>query len=331
MATVPLKRSASFPSEDDSTTEPASKRPRIEAVLPVTPPPEDDLKPQSIAISDPLFDGDPRRLLLRASILALEHVGFDAATDEALESLCSEVDACQYIYYPQIVLLLTYIDVTHFLYGITLSMLNARRSLPTPIDFQYALTRFDLPLASLEPHLKPPIPSSKSRIHLEVQSSEPQDRHYEDLLLGGDLSGESDKNERPYIPRRFPAFPSKHTYKWTEKDSTRETDPRKIREEAAKAARQGEEALRRLTKISKALKEKDVKQAASRDPRSKERHELWEKVMRDLSSDKGGLQAKIPGHDEDRSMIVNADMKYWRKAVPVQRKPLTPADHKGSD
>ncbi|KAH8811854.1 transcription factor TFIID complex subunit 8 C-term-domain-containing protein [Xylogone sp. PMI_703] len=316
MDTVPLKRSVS-PSVDEDTVmeEPESKRPRIEAALPVTPPPEEDLRPEAVAIADPLFDGDPRKLLLRSIILALDYIGFDAATDEALESLCAEVDAY----------------VTHFLYGITLSMLNARRSVPTPMDFQYALTRFDLPLASLEPHLKPPILASKSRIHLQLQAPEPQNTHYENILLGGDLSGESDKNQKPYIPRKFPAFPSKHTYKWTEKDSTRETDPRKIREEAAKAARQGEEALRRLTKISKTLKEKDVKQAASRDPRSKERHELWEKLMHDLSTDMGGLQTRKLGHDEDRSMIVNADMKYWRKPVPVKRGRLVPIDQKGKD
>ncbi|RFU31860.1 hypothetical protein B7463_g4484, partial [Scytalidium lignicola] len=316
MAAVSLKRSASSPMDEDSTMgEPASKRQRIETVLPVTPPPEEDLRSHAVAIADPLFDGDPRKLLFRAIILALDHVGFDAATDEALESLCSEVDSY----------------VTHFLYGITLSMLNARRSFPTPMDFKFALTRFDLPLASLEPHIKTPIPTSKTKIRLEVQAPEPKNAHYENLLLGGDLSGESDKNQKPYIPRKFPAFPSKHTYKWTDKDSTRETDPRRIREEAAKAARQGEEALRRLTKISKALKEKDVKQAASRDPRSKERHELWEKLMHELSIDKGGSQARKSGRDEDRSMIVNADMKYWRKPVPIKRSHLVPTDHKGKE
>jgi hypothetical protein len=41
-----------------------------------------------------LFDEKPRKLLSRAVALALEHVGFDAASQEALEAMCAEVDTC---------------------------------------------------------------------------------------------------------------------------------------------------------------------------------------------------------------------------------------------
>jgi len=197
-------------------------------------------------------------------------------------------------------------------------MRNARRSQPTPLDFEYALAQFDIPLASIEPHLRPPIAKSKLQIQLEAEEQEEQKRGAVELLLGKDLSGESDKKVKPYIPKRFPSFPSKHTYKWTEKESGRETDPRKIREEVAKSARQGEEALRRLVNVGKAGKEKDVKKAAGKDPRSKKRHELWEQIMGGLLTSKQGAGAL---DKEDQSMIVNSDQPYFRKGILVKRKP----------
>lgn len=203
-------------------------------------------------------------------------------------------------------------------------MLNARRSQPIPLDFKYALAEFDLPMASLEPHLRPPIPKEKYLVQLEPLPIEelPTATTHLDSLLGGDLSGEPDKLARPYVPKRFPSFPSKHTYKWTEKESARETDPRKIREEAAKAARQGEEALRRLTKVAKAGKEKDVKNAASKDPRSKERHNLWEQTMEDLLSGQGNLSmiGKPISEEDDRGLIVNADRLFFRKGAMTRRR-----------
>jgi len=307
MGPISLKRSTPSHS-DDEIDEPTSKRRRVEPALPQTPPPEDVV---SVNITKTLlFDEEPRELLIRTIALALEYVGFEGATEEALESFCAEVE--------------TY--AAHLLSKITSSMLNARRSQPTPIDFQYGLSSFNLPLASIEPHLKPPISSSK--IRLEIEDAPPEDRSTESLaaLLGDDLSGEPDKNGRPYIPKRFPSFPSKHTYKWTEKESARVTDPRKIREEAAKAARQGEEALRRLVKVGKLGKEKDVKKAASKDPRSKERHELWEKAMADLMTGKPHSVNGNAGQGDDRSMIVNAEKQYWRKGVPAKKKAPAPAD-----
>lgn len=200
-------------------------------------------------------------------------------------------------------------------------MLNARRPFPTPLDFQYALAELDLPLASLEPHLHPPIPAEKLLIQLEPLPAEevPAFQPRIDLLLGGDLSGEPDKLARPYVPKKFPSFPSKHTYKWTEMESARETNPRKIREEAAKAARHGEEALRRLMKVAKAGKEKDVKNVASKDPKSKERYKLWEQTMEDLLSGQDYL-GKHTSEEDDRGLIVNADRLFYRKGAPAKRR-----------
>jgi transcription initiation factor TFIID subunit 8 len=204
-------------------------------------------------------------------------------------------------------------------------MLNARRPEPTPLDFEYALSKFDIPLASIRPHLKNPIPTEKVKVDLQALPSEEPTKKSEATLaklLGKELSGEPDKRKKSYIPKKFIPFPSKHTYKWTEKESLRETDPRKIREEAAKSARYAEEALRRLVKVSKAGKEKDVKIAASRDPRSKERHELWEKAMEDLMAGKDHTGAA----DEDQSMIVNAQSQYFRKPIPKKSAAVVSAE-----
>lgn len=197
-------------------------------------------------------------------------------------------------------------------------MLLSRRAITIASDFEYALYKFCLPIASVRPHLKPPIAPPK--IDQEFESLPTDELGTETLnkLLGRELDGESDKLSRPYIPKKFPAFPSKHTYKWTEKESARETDPRKIREEAAKAARQGEEALRRLVKVSKAGREKDVKRMAEKDPRSKTRHELWEKTMERLTQKRNG--ASKANQDDDRSMVVNSESQYFRKPVLKKRK-----------
>ncbi|CCU77206.1 putative bromodomain associated protein [Blumeria hordei DH14] len=302
--TIPRKRTS--PSDHYNSSEPVPKRIGLE------------LATQSSSVSlgqcsspkmvPVMFDDDPHNLLLRSITLALQHVGFSAATPEALEAICDGVE--------------TY--ALRFLSKVTESMLCSRRSQPIPTDFAFALKEFDVPLLSIEPHLKPPIPLSKTQVRLEELTSEKLPVQTDNILLGDELSGDMDKRERPYIPKNFPSFPSKHTYKWTEKESARESDPRKIREEAAKVARQGEEALRRLTKVGKIGKEKDAKKIASRDPRSKERHQIWESVMKSLVSwnkTSSSMSELSSGTDEEsRSMIVNAERPYFRKGPPARKK-----------
>ncbi|POS85632.1 hypothetical protein EPUL_001174 [Erysiphe pulchra] len=254
-----------------------------------------------------MFDDGPHRLLVRSVSLVLQHIGFTSATPEAMEAFCGAVE--------------TY--ALHLLSKVTTSMLSSRRSQPIPNDLQYALSEFDIPLLSIVPHLRPPVPTSKLLIKLEQSPAEELPVFTSDTLLGDELSGEADKKKKPYIPKNFPSFPSKHTYKWTEKESARSVDPRKIREEAAKVARQGEEALRRLTKIAKAANEKDAKKMASKDPRSKERHEIWESVMESLLSGKNS-SCNSPGKENNdetisTSMIVNAERQYFRKGVTARK------------
>lgn len=214
----------------------------------------------------------------------------------------------------------------NFLSEVTSSMRHARRAEPTPLDFSYALSRFDLPILSMEPHLKPPVSKEKTVIELVMEQEDEQITTSQSTLLGEELSGEPDRQSKPYIPARFPSFPSKHTYKWTEIESARETDPRKIRQEATEAARQGEEALRRLNKVSRAGKERDIKRAAQKDPKSKERHELWEQMMKDVMSGRSKAPNPQAIADEDDGLIVNSERRYFRKGVATKKRNTLPVE-----
>lgn len=207
-------------------------------------------------------------------------------------------------------------------------MLSARRALPTPPDFDYAMKKIDLPFRYIEPHLKPPVRSEYLHVQLEPPSPEPKMTLPIDKLYGEELSGRQEKEAKSYIPKHLPPFPSKHTYKFTEKESNREEDARKIREEAAHQARQGEDALRRLTAVGKVGKEKGVKINADKAPKSKLRHQLWLEALGPVP------ESSIQDEKEDeRSIVVNANSVYHRKGVVGRRKlvPQVPPELFGED
>lgn len=77
----------------EPASESATQRQTSEANGLQTPPPEDVLT--AIVDTKPAFDDEPAHLLRRAAAVALQHVGFDGASKEALEELCSEIDACK--------------------------------------------------------------------------------------------------------------------------------------------------------------------------------------------------------------------------------------------
>ena len=99
------KRANSSHSDDGSADEPPAKKKRMaETILPNTPPEEqpeeEEWEDMSTAVA-PMFDSNPHQLLLRSVGLALQHVGFSGANREALDALCSEVDACKYLVWKQ--------------------------------------------------------------------------------------------------------------------------------------------------------------------------------------------------------------------------------------
>jgi hypothetical protein len=135
-------------------------------------------------------------------------------------------------------------------------------------------------------------------------------------LLSNELSGQADKDEKLYIPKTFPDFPSRHTYRFTPQDDPHVRDPQQIREKAARTAQQGEDALRRLVRASKMRKQKEVKSLVERDVQGKERYRLWEATMRGFIAKEGSGGQGEEIETADHSMIVNGDGIYSRKEVP---------------
>ena len=93
-------------------------------------------------------------------------------------------------------------------------------------------------------------------------------------------------------------------------------DSKKVREEAARTAQQGEDALRRLVRASKMRKQKEVKSLVERDVHGKERFRLWENTMKCFMGGDGRGEHADQVEIADHSMIVNAEATYSRKEVP---------------
>ncbi|KAJ3518938.1 hypothetical protein NM208_g14323 [Fusarium decemcellulare] len=194
--------------------------------------------------------------------------------------------------------------------------LAARREHPIPTDFEHALRRHNISMSSLKPHLKPPIPKKQIVPSYANVLFEDQDAYTTLPLLGEELSGQPDKDEKEYVPASFPDFPSKHTYKFTPQEDVNVRDSKKIREEAARTAQQGEDALRRLVRASKMRKQKEVKLLVERDVHGKERFRLWESTMKRFMAAEGRGENTDQMEIADHSMIVNGEVLFSRKEIP---------------
>lgn len=220
-------------------------------------------------------------------------------------------------------------------------MLSSRRIKPIPQDFDHALKWNSLTPDDLLPYITPlsvdPNSEYKS-IPTLLPSPPPED---EDLfaplpILGPELSGEDDRARRAYIPKHFPQFPSKHTYRYTPVFTEREQDPRKIRERATEEGRYGEEALRKLaraaskdTHLGAVGREKKLwgRRMESMDSMFEKTVKGFTKRMQKNASvgvaaelDEGPLaekelkppQSKIPGNLEF-GPVVNCERHLWRR------------------
>ncbi|KAF1999747.1 hypothetical protein P154DRAFT_535250 [Amniculicola lignicola CBS 123094] len=205
------------------------------------------------------------RQLKRAIAIQCKGIGYDSARPDALEAMRGMVHEF----------------MSNFTSQVRSSMVSARRTESVSHDWVCALLSSGITgSSSLEPHLdtgnlpgeflQPPLPSPQ-----RPDTPPPEI----DGLLGPELSGRRDKEERKWIPANFPAFPGKYTYKATPVFVQRETDPRKIREKATEYGIEAEKSLRKLMAAQKrGLQGNKVKK-----PRLSKRilgsDELWKKAM----------------------------------------------------
>ena len=228
---------------------------------------------------------------------------------------------------------LTFIVMAHFLAQVRLSMASCRRTQTTPLDYLEALRAHQLTLRSLLPHLDPPVSPADSQIPSSLDTID-VDEKLSTASLESISNGSLDRSVIPYIPRHFPSFPSKHTYKATPNFTSREIDPKKIRERATEEGRLGEEALRRLVGAGAGTKDPAVKVAPSvTSGRLRRRREaVWKETMEAIVT--GSTVDQASQNDVESGImdldgpplypsvnqglgasVVNADSLYWRKAV----------------
>lgn len=248
----------------------------------------------------PNLHSQSRQSIQRSIAMVLQHDGFDSATPQALECFTQIVEE----YLDSIIG-----EIKQFAH-------SSRREHPTPMDFEKTLNRHNIPIRSLKPHLNNPLPRQRlAPTYIQVKSIDDHDAFTTLPLLDPELSGQADKDSKSYIPKSFPDFPSMHTYKFTLQEDINIRDSKRIREQAARTAQQGEDALRRLVRASKMRKQKEVKSLVERDGHGKERFRLWELTMKRFM----GVDSRGENTDQvdisDHSMIVNSDAVYNRKEV----------------
>ena len=207
-------------------------------------------------------------------------------------------------------------------------MLSARRTVPIPTDFEFAIRCLDLPWPddqlkpfTLRPTINPsllPTPPPEDVFHRQFQLPT--------SLLGPGLDGRADKRKDRYIPSHLPAFPSQHTYKDTPVFPVREVDPRRIRELATEEGKLGEEALRKLAGAAKAENRISAVPHTEEDGRRKTQQahnapeqtmeSVFEATVRDLQ--KG---ASSGGERFELGPLVNCEKRFLMKeATPAARR-----------
>jgi hypothetical protein len=93
--TVSRKRSLDNMNDTEGSKGQEAKRRRIGESQRPTPSPTPEPMVMAEIVTTPVFNDAPKQLLLRSCALALDHIGFDGASKEAMESLWGEVDSCR--------------------------------------------------------------------------------------------------------------------------------------------------------------------------------------------------------------------------------------------
>ena len=212
--------------------------------------------------------------------------------------------------------------MNNLLAHVRISMNSSRRTSTVAHDWVHALTQtglrgsavleqhFDIgniPPALVQPHFEPPVASEAPPPNTES-------------LLGPALSGKADKDTRAYIPKHFPAFPSKHTYKATPVFTDRENDPRKIREKATEEGVLAEQSLRKLMAAQKAGIQKQNAGKRKRSKRMKMSDQLWQEAMTDLLAEEVEREKE---EEQRQARMDEDDMDEWEQPLePRIRQPV---------
>ena len=234
-------------------------------------------------------------------------------------------------------IMLIMLDMAHYLADVRQSMLSCRRTQPTPQDFLQALHTHQLSLRSLLLHLDPPVPPQRSQFSLQKATAQ-DDEQLQLQFLGPILNSAPDEHTKVYVPKHFPDFPSKHTYKATPEFPDREHDPKRIRERATEEGRLGEEALRRLVGAASDNPAHASQQRKEITSTRARRDQLWMETMQavtqgapeemDHSTGFGGVgKGKQKEGNSTRPSFgnrglgaaVNAERRYWRKPAAQRR------------
>lgn len=240
--------------------------------------------------------------------------------------------------------------MNNFLAQVRKSMTSARRTDTVAHDWLYALSSVGLSGSGpLEQHFDTgEIPPSLLQPHFDAPAPPEAPPPTTESLLGPELSGQADKETRPYIPSHLPPFPSKHTYKATPVFTDRENDPRKIREKATEEGILAEQSLRKLMAAQKAGIQKQNVGKRKRSKRMRESDKLWQEAMVDVLNDEKGREkeeeqrraqeAADEGEEEvawdapleararqpttvarnvnlEEGVHVNYEQRYWRKSA----------------
>ncbi|KAI2602572.1 hypothetical protein GGR54DRAFT_496840 [Hypoxylon sp. NC1633] len=265
---------------------------------PVAPPDDETSEMDNASLAEAHFDPSVIRAhLTRSIVLVLHRIGFDSSTKLALESLTSTVD----------------IFIRRFIAQLMHSQTVARRTKPGPIDFQLALEAFDISLVDLIPHLTHPV--SKEELTPSYR-----DINIEEITrllkprpdLGEELSGEKEKESRPWTPKNSPPFPPPYQYRYTPSNQESKTDDKKAQAETD--AKKGELALRLITRAGRISRQKEVKATSDLESSSQKRHENWESMLTDLLPENGSSNGTV--EIADHSAIVDTGSKYSRRVAP---------------
>ena len=283
--------------------------------------------PCATALAIPSLHSHSRQSIQRSIALVLKHDGFDSATPEAMESFTQLVETCTNpSSIPRLFKRLTHrcSDIESIVDGAKSMALSSRRDNPVPTDFERTLKRHNVPVSSLKVHFGLSLPRDQITPSYAEATASGADDFVPLPLLSAELSGQHEKDQKPYIPAAFPTFPSRHTYKFTPQDDINVRDSKKIREQAARTAQQGEDALRRLVRASKMRKQKEVKSLVERDGQGKERFRLWELTMKRFMGMEGRGEHTDQVEIADHSMIVNSDAIFSRKEMSRSAKRAAP-------